>query len=504
MKKLYVALGLIVALLALVIGLGPWYASRITERQITATVDAINQQGLFEAHYDRIAYNWFGQQGTLKLLPVDPRFKELQRNGTQEIVLRLSIAYGPIPVAAWRRDGISLMPVGAVIDTRIDGLEKALRKSGSSYSLRDVVGLGGSNALKFHMTPGKLTNAKGDDIHWTASDLQLDQNGQHLRGSGHTGELTVAKEGPRPAHIRVTPIKLVINDMQIVDNQSAGRYSISWDGMQANGPQKRRNTTFAFDIGKMKIEADTHFAQGVVAGKADMVLGGMSMREPANAKTPLFAMKDMTLNSTTNDPKNDYTGSSVRWNVADINAKGQHYSPATLEMQMSHLYVPAMRDAIKALQEMQRKLRTQRDVPPQFVFQRMAGVLMPPLQRLVEHKPVLQLTQLHLGTPNGALQGKGEARIEPANGATPSLTTLPEDLVAQLTLNIPGPLAHQIAALALTRQGVPADQLAETSQRYLDRLQNQGLLSQQGNDYSLELDYRNSTLLVNGRPVWRG
>lgn len=82
MKKLYVALGLIVALLALVIGLGPWYASRITERQITATVDAINQQGLFEAHYDRIAYNWFGQQGTLKLLPVDPRFKELQRNGT--------------------------------------------------------------------------------------------------------------------------------------------------------------------------------------------------------------------------------------------------------------------------------------------------------------------------------------------------------------------------------------------------------------------------------------
>lgn len=504
MKKLYVALGLIVAVLALAVGLGPWYTSRIADRQITATVDALNRQGLFEAHYDRIAYNWFGQQGTLKLVPVDPRFRALQKNGRQEIVLRLSVAYGPIPFAAWQRDGVSLAPVGAVIDTRIDGLEKTLRRAGSSYGLRDVVGLSGSNVLRFHMTPGKLAGTRGDDIRWTASDLRLDRSGQHLSGSGHTGEVTVTREGPRPSHIRISPVKLVINDMQIVGGQSAGRYSISWDGMQASGPQSKHNTTFAFEVGKMQIKAATHFAQGVVAGKADMLLSGLSAHEPADAATPMFALKDMTLSSVTSDPKNDYTGSTVRWNVADINAGGQHYAPATVELHLGHLYVPAMRDTIKALQDLQRNVRTQRDMPPQLVFQRMAGVLMAPLQQLIEHQPVLQLTQLQLGTPNGALQGKGEARIEPANGATPSLTTLPEDLVAQLTLNIPGPLAHQIATLALARQHVPADQLAASSQRYLDRLQSQGLLSRQGSDYSLKLDYRNSTLLVNGRPVWKG
>jgi uncharacterized protein YdgA (DUF945 family) len=171
---------------------------------------------------------------------------------------------------------------------------------------------------------------------------------------------------------------------------------------------------------------------------------------------------------------------------------------------MNHLYVPAMRGTAKALQDLRRNMRAQGNMPPQFVFQRIAGVLMAPLQQLIEHQPVLQLSQLHLGTPNGALQGKGEARIEPANGATPSLTTLPQDLVAQFTLDVPGQFAHKFATLAMARQGVPADQLTATSQRYLDRLQSQGFLRRQGDNYSLKLDYRNSTLLLNGRPVWQG
>ncbi|WP_455384570.1 YdgA family protein [Acidihalobacter prosperus] len=504
MKKLYVALGLLAAVLALAVGLGPWYTSRIADRQITATVDALNRQGIFQAHYDRIAYNWFGQQGTLKLIPVDPRISRLQRNGPREIVLRLSVAYGPIPFAAWQRDGVSLMPVGAVIDTRIDGLDRALRKAGSGYRLRDVVKLNGDNAFRLNVEPGSATGAKGERVQWTASELRLDQRGQHISGAGHSGEVTVTGDAPSAPRIHIAPLKLAIDDVQVIDNQSAGRYSLSWGGMQASGPQRKRGTTLALNVGKMQLKADTHFAQGIVAGKADMAVAGFSVREPADAETPQFSMKDMTLNSVTTDPQNDYTGSTVRWNVADISAKGQHYSPATIEMRLEHLYVPAMRDTVKALQDLQRNMRAQRDIPPQLVFQRMAGVLMPPLQQLIEHQPVLRLTQFHLGTPNGALQGKGEARIAPANGATPSLTTLPEDLVAQFTLDIPGQLAHQIAGLAMSRQGVPASQLAETSQRYLDRLQSQGFLHRQGSDYSLEFDYRNSTLLLNGRPVWRG
>ena len=505
MKKRYVALGLLVAVLVLAAGLGPWYTSRIAERQITATVDALNQQGVFEARYSRIAYSWFGQQGTLKLVPTDPRLSsQLRRNGTQEIVLRLSIAYGPIPFAAWQRDGVSLMPVGAVIDTRIDGLEQALRKAGSGYRLRDVVALNGDNELRLRLDPGSVTSARGEHVQWTASELRLNQHGQRMSGSGHSSELTITHDAPRASRVHISPLKLVIDDMQVVNGQSAGKYSVSWDGMQASGPQRKRGTTLALEVGKTLFKVDTHFTQGIAAGKADMRLADFSVREPANASAAMFAMKDMTISSLATEPRNDYTDSSLRWNVTDITAQGQHYSPATVELHMNHLYVPAMRDTVKALQDLRRSMRAQGSVSPQFVFQRMAGILMAPLQQLIEHQPVLQLTQLHLGTPNGALQGKGEARIEPANGATPSLTTLPQDLVAQFTLDVPGPFAHKFATLAMARQGVPADQLAATSQRYLDTLQSEGFLLQQGDNYALKLDYRNSTLLLNGRPVWQG
>lgn len=505
MKKPYVVLGLLVAVLALAAGLGPLYTSRIADRQITATVDALNRQGVFEAHYSRIAYNWFGQQGTLKLIPNDPRMNsQLQRNGVREIVLRLAIAYGPIPFAAWQRDGVSLMPVGAVIDTRIDGLEQALRKAGSGYRLRDVVALNGDNALRLRLDPGSVTSAKGEHVQWTASELRLNQSGQRLSGSGHSSELTITHDAPRTSRVHISPLKLVIDDMQVVNGQSAGKYSISWDGMQANGPQRKRGTTLALEVGKTQFKVDTHFTQGIAAGKADMRMAGFSVREPADASAPLFSMKDMTISSMATEPQNDYTDSSLRWNVTDIIAQGQHYSPATVELHMNHLYVPAVRGTAKALQDLRRNMRAQGNMPPQFVFQRIAGVLMAPLQQLIEHQPVLQLSQLHLGTPNGALQGKGEARIEPTNGATPSLTTLPQDLVAQFTLDVPGQFAHKFATLAMARQGVPADQLTATSQRYLDRLQSQGFLRRQGDNYSLKLDYRNSTLLLNGRPVWQG
>lgn len=496
MKKSLVLIGLLAAALALAAGLGPWYTSRVADRQIAAVVAAVNRQGMFEAHYVPTARSWFEQRDTLKLVPVDPRFRELQQHGPREIVLRLHVAYGPIPFAAWSRDGISFLPVGAVIDTRIDGLAKTLKKAGSGYRLRDIVTLDGGNSFSLHLDPGSMSGRRGAHLQWRAADLRLDQRGRHLSGNGHSGGLTITRDAPDASHVHIGPARLAIGDLRIVDGQSAGKLTFSWDGMQAGDASQ------SIDIGTLRFAMDTHLAQGIAVGKGEATLASLTVRPPAAAAAPAFALKHMTLASETREPHNDYADSDVRWTVADIAADGQHYAPAELELRLEHQYVPALRGIVQALRELRQDLKTQRDIPPQLAARRMIGVIMPPLQQLLEHRPVLRLTQLRLGTPQGMLRGQGEARLEPAGGATPSLTTLPEDLVAHFALDAPAALAHRLAAYALARQGVPADRLDSASQQYLDALRSQGLLRMQGTDYVLEVDYRNAALQLNGRTVW--
>lgn len=488
-----------ILIVGICIGIGPWLTKGIAERALAAEVQTINQQGLLEARYERIAHNWFGEQGTLTLTPIDPNLRKLQQHGSSDLVLNLNIAYGPIPFAAWSRSGFSLMPVGAVIDARIAGLEEKLRRAGSSYRIHDVVSLNDNNTFELNLAPGEMTQSDNTHMRWAASKLRLTESGGVISGDGNTGELTITRPGDTMSALRIAPVTLKIRDLKTVGGQSAGHANLMWGGMQLKAPEDASGPSLALALGAMRFDLNTRFAQGITVGKADMSLAALDIHRPAEAVAPLLALKNMRLGSVTGEPKDSYTDSTLDWTVADIQIAGQHYAPAELKLRFEHQYVPAIRDLVKALRALQTRMRTQPNVPPQFAMQSMLGILMPPLQQLIEHQPVLRVTRLELGTPpHGALEGKGDARIVSADGSTPSLATLPNDLVAHLALQIPDPLARQMATLMLSRQGVSVD--PQFVGQFLDKLQTEGVLRPTDNGYAIDIAYRNGAFLVNGQP----
>lgn len=497
MKKLTALIGLVVVALLLALGLGPWYTSRIADNQIANAVAAINRQGVFEAHYTSTSHSWFAQRDTLRLTPVSSRFGNASQDDTGALVMHLHVAYGPIPFAAWRRDGVTLLPVGAIIDARIDGLAETLKKAGSGYLIRDVVHLDGNNKLTLHLDPGQMDEGLGQHLQWTASGLNLTQRGRHLHGNGYTGELTVT-DPTSTTHIHIAPSKLTIHDLETVEGQGAGRMEFAWEGMQATGTA--RHSPMTFQVGTLRLLVDTHFEQGIAVGKARLSLAAMKLRQAGAA---VFSLRHMTFDSQVTPPKDDYFDTILHWKTDDLAVAGQHYKPALLQLQLDHQYLPAMQSMQQALQTYQRELRTQRDVPPDLVLQRMIGILLPSLQQLLEHRPVLKLDPLEVGTPQGVLRAVGEMHVEPPAGMQPTIATLTRDLAGKLSLSLPAPLARHIVGLMLSRQGVPADALPLRTQQYLDNLLSQGLVRMQGEDYALDLAYRDGSLQMNGRTIWQ-
>ncbi|AOV15818.1 hypothetical protein BJI67_00930 [Acidihalobacter aeolianus] len=501
MKKAFATLVVLVALIAAAAGLGPLYTSRLVDRQLTTLVAQIDHEGVFAASYAPGAKGWFSQQDTITLTPVDKRLTQLEQGRQQPIVLHLHVAYGPLPFAAWRRDGVSLMPVGAVVDTRVAGLDRLLSQAGSSYQVRDVVTLTGGNTFTLRVSPGHMTDQQGAVLNWAGSELILNATGSRLNGHGRSGVITVSAAGASQAKIVIDPVAVDIPHLRMVNGQAVGKVSVRWGGMHANNLPEKNRPPMDVALEGMAMSLDTHMVQGIAAGKGTLTLAGLTVRPAAADAGPAFSLHRLSLSSSTTDPSQGYTDSSVVWNVQRIDVGGSEYSPALLAVRLDHLYVPALIDAMRTLREAQPALQAQNGEPPRLAMQRLLGLITPSAQSMLAHRPVLHLVGLHLGTPQGALDGSGDAELEPSGGATPSLTTLPDDLVAHLTLNLPTSLARELAAMMLARQGVPADQLAQDAQQYLGALAAQGLLRSESAGYAVDLVYRHGQVTVNGRPL---
>lgn len=126
---------------------------------------------------------------------------------------------------------------------------------------------------------------------------------------------------------------------------------------------------------------------------------------------------------------------------------------------------------------------------------------MPSVQQFIAHEPVLQLKKLNIGTSEGSLQAQGEARLTPAGGGSPSLLTLPQDLVADLSLEVPPAIARHLISVVLERRGVPSDQLAQATTMQLQQLQSAGWIKLEKGIYKTRIAYSNGTLNIYGHPV---
>lgn len=503
MKKAIVSLGVLAALLVAAAAFGPLYTSRIVDRQIASVVAGINGQGVFEARYAPGTHRWFSQTDTLTLQPVDRPFKALRQGEVRPIVLHLHIAYGPFPFAAWRRDGVSLTPVGAVVDARVDGLERLMRKAGSQYRLRDVITLTGGNDFTLHVAAGNMQDGQGALLHWSASELVLHQRDGVLHGAGRSGELTISG-GSQDAALHVDPVMLVVDHLRMVDGQAIGKLALSWGGLSASNMPNGNRVPQDLQMNGLKMALDTHLAGGIAAGDAVVSLASMKLNRHGDGTSPRLAVQGFEISTSSTDPKDGYTDSQVSWKLDKVDVGGQSYTPARMSLALDHLYVPALVDLMQRLRESEQRLGPQDTAASRQAMQRLLLVMMPPAQALLAHHPVLRLDELNVGTPQGRVTASGRASLEPVGGLTPSIATLSQDLVAEFKLSTPPVLARHVAASILARQGVPPYQLAQASQQYLDSLSAHGMLGMHDGAYTLDLGYRNGSLTLNGHPLGGG
>lgn len=470
----------------------------MANQQLAAAVAAINLQGTLQASYTRTRTGWFGQQGDLVLTPMLAALRKFDPHGTRPLKLHLDIAYGPFPFAAWGR-GFTVLPVSAVINARIDGLHKTLAALGSDYVLRDVVSLIGNNHLRAQLNAGQHTDADGTRLQWAESRLDVDQHGARWNGTGHSGQIDLGKSGVVVATARIAPLQIKFHDLEIRDGMSAGKIDMTWGGLQASVSTHittgaRQNIT----VGKLALSTDTHFVQGVAAGRSTMTLASVRFAAAGN-DVPFFDLENMHLSGTTTAPQSDFIDSRLQWRIARLSTAGKVFAPLSLDLDFAHINVPALRNLMLALRRMG-KLQ-QQNLPLQVISQNIRAMIMPPMLDLLQHQPLLRLQQFSIGSPQGALQVQGSAQLPLPPNAQVTPPVLMHALDAQFTLRVAAAFAQQLAADRLASQGMPADQQAQGAQQLLAQLLSQGILLLQGTNYALDFSDRNGAMQLNGHAL---
>jgi uncharacterized protein YdgA (DUF945 family) len=456
MKKLRMAVIGVVALLVLAALGGPAVTGGIAARRIEAGVAAINRQGQFDASYTRTASGWFGQQGTLTITPRAAALDQLLPAG-RPITLHMDVAYGPFPFAAWGQ-GFTPWPVGAVINLRSPALDRLLAKAHSGYTLRGTVGLAGGNDVLARLRAGSYRTADGGSIEW------------------------------QPLHLRA-------ENLIVRDGMSAGDLGLRWRGLtfSKNGP----GTSMQARVGAVELHGSSRFEDGVPVGRYRFTVDSIETTPVPTAADQGFALRTLRVVGGAAIGAPGFVDSSAHFEIASLRAGAGRFAPMVLDLDLTHLDIPAYVALTRALQ------KAQRDAPPgtpPLVAARLSmAALQPPLMMLLARQPMLQLKQLRIGMPQGAVQGSGEISLAP--GSVPTPQTLLPALRAHFTLSAPQTLALYLAAERAAKAGAPPAQQGAMAQQMLQQFVQQGLLRRQAGDYVLDLSVDKGAVQLNGRTI---
>ncbi len=456
MKKLRMAVIGVVALLVLAALGGPAVTGGIAARRIEAGVAAINRQGQFDASYTRTASGWFGQQGTLTITPRAAALDRLLPAG-QPITLHMDVAYGPFPFAAWGQ-GFTPWPVGAVINLRSPALDQLLAKAHSGYTLRGTVGLAGGNDVLVRLRAGSYHTADGGNIEWQS-------------------------------------LRLRAKNLIVRDGMSAGDLGLRWKGLtfSNNGP----GTLMQARVGTVELHGSSRFKDGVPVGRYRFTVASIEAAPVPTAADQGFALRTLRVVGGAAIGTPGFVDSSAHIEIAALRAGAGRFAPMVLDLDLTHLDIPAYVALTRALQKAQRDAPP--GTPPLAAARLSMAALQPPLMMLLARQPMLQLKQLRIGMPQGALQGSGEISLAP--GPVPTPQTLLPALRAHFTLSAPQTLALYLATERAAKTGAPPAQQGAMAQQMLQQFVQQGLLRRQAGDYVLDLNLDKGAVQLNGRTI---
>ena len=457
MRKLRITAIAVVTVLVLAALAGPALIGRYTTRQLDASLAAISRLGPFELHYTPTQRGWFGQQGTLGITPRAAPFAGLMPAG-QPLTVQLHVAYGPFPFAAWKY-GFTLWPALAVVDLRSGALDAALTKAGSGYTLRDTLGLLGGNHGRVTLRAGTYHSADGGSLSWR-------------------------------------PLRLHTDDVAMHDGMLAGDFRLHWGGLQfakagPGGPGQVR-------VGTVELTGSTRFRLGIPVGDYRIRLDSLEAQPPAPAQR--LWMREIRLDGGASVSAPGFADSRARLEIGSLTAGTTRIAPVVFAMDLAHLAIPAYMALIQAVRQAQRE--SPPGTPPLLAAQHSMAAIQPPLLRLLAQHPVLHLTQLRVGMPQGAFTGSGQTALAalPA-GATLDAPTMLKALQAHFTFRVPQALALHLAREHAAQAGAPPAQQSAMAQQMLLQLVQRGILRRQGDDYVMDLTIAQGAVQLNGRTI---
>lgn len=346
------------------------------------------------------------------------------------------------------------------------------------------------------------------------------------------------------SYLNNTNVDAKVPAFKLIANEGNGQ--LDWTGMTSA-------TTISSDLGKINgdvtidglnvIKEPMNTVISAITGKyslhkseTGMYLGDASLSFPSlvitNANKKIFELNQFNVNSDTNIEKGLFS-SHFKSSLDKVVAHDKTYGPGSLGMAIRNLDAAILAKLNEQINQIQQSTDSDR--------QKILLAMLPELPKLFSQGPEFEITEMNLVMPQGNIEGHMLVALPKTDSANPFEliqkiqgngklkvpTVVLKDILTESirqALSAPQPpktindsivqqMQQQNSGKAIlttnqpaTQPTVPATpaeialQAAATADKQLLSMLQSGLLTQQGNDYVVELTLNQGQLVVNGKP----
>jgi uncharacterized protein YdgA (DUF945 family) len=471
MKKLGAILAIVVVIL--VVGLPP-VLGMLTESQVNARVDALAGNPFVSARVDSFERGWFSSRTNIQLALSESYIAQLERMNTlsgnpaaapaaltRGTTILVDLVHGPIAV----RDGVhfGLSKMVARLDPQTEGYAELLQRLGIPYLFEFRGRTGFAGAVKF--------DADAPPIDFVADDARVRFSGAVLDGSFAGG--SVQYNGR-------------IDTLEVTSGPSA----FSLQSISATGDNELRSSYLVLGTIELRIARATMLDATVSTG-------------PVFEASNLHFSSDFALDDegTLANGQATYAAESI------VAGPDMQIRDASVGLILRNLDAEALEAYAAAMQ------RGAAAVLPD--SNQLLADITPAVERLLAAGPSMAIdpirftlndelfdARIQLNTKTGALPPAGALDLR-----DPALWFLLLDGTA--TANVSKNLARNLAVQAMTLQFAANQELPPDQAQYMAEAQaglilitlvQQGILNENGDNYSTELGFTDGALSVNGSP----
>lgn len=386
------------------------------------------------------------------------------------LALRNELHYGPLPLLEWLMDGAEGSPVVARMHTTMElegAAGEALREAVGPLPpvvMRTRVRASEVGEAALHMEPRRFEVAREDGdvvVHWKGLTGQVVFEGNLVKVAGS---------------LRSAGLDVQVGEAQI------GVSQLDWSGDYSDAADPLPTGTTAIRVGEVRV------AMG--DGPPLLAARGFSMHQESRMEGGAFAI-------------------DLLHRIEELSFAGQSFGPGVLDLRLRGLDPDSLGTVRSAAAEIE---ALEEDDPAG--QEAVASRVVESLPALLASGPSLELHELSLETPQGALDVSMSVRVDASQpellqSPLTALVALEADADAALPARfvhgfVEGWVKRRMQAEAAQSGRVPGGSLGAARDELLRELRKSGFLLFDGSRYTTRASFRGGQLTVNGLPVQAG